>query len=76
MYQCLNSMELLTDAQAELVKGGGISLFSGPKTSVTTNLNVAPKIAILPQISVGVNTALLGSNIDLNQFTIGGIGVA
>lgn len=62
-------MHLLTDLQAETVSGGflGGRLFPSNFTQITNTVAVAPRIAVLPQLNVGVNAALFGSLIKQNQ---------
>lgn len=68
-------MHLLTDRQAETVSGGllGSRRLPSTATQITNSISVQPRIAVLPQLNVGVNAALFGSLIKQDQVNLGGL---
>lgn len=68
-------MHLLTDRQAETVSGGllGSRRFPFTATQITNSISVQPRIAVLPQLNVGVNAALFGSLIKQDQVNLGSL---
>lgn len=68
-------MHLLTDRQAESVSGGllGSRLLPSSNTKIINSISVQPRIAVLPQLNVGVNAALFGGLINQDQVNLGSL---